>query len=105
MANGSAETFPLRGHPTKIESTWVRGTVDMVDPDGKVAKIDRKVTNDPDRSRKEWAETRTESRKIAAEQHHFEMQSDRDTDASVALAKKTTFDLIFKNEKLRDAGM
>jgi len=26
MANGTPEVFPLRGHPTAIESTWVRGT-------------------------------------------------------------------------------
>jgi len=51
MANGSAETFPLRGHPKSIPATWVRGTTDMVDPDGKVAKIDRKMPNNPDRSR------------------------------------------------------
>jgi len=51
MANGSAETFPLRGNPKSIPETWVRGTTDMVDPDGKVAKIDRKMPNNPDRSR------------------------------------------------------
>jgi len=28
MANGTPETFPLRGHPTSIEKTWVRGTTD-----------------------------------------------------------------------------
>jgi hypothetical protein len=33
------------------------------------------------------------------------MQSDRDTSASVAKYDKETFDKIFKNEKIRDAGM
>jgi len=28
MANGTPETFPLRGNAKTIESTWVRGTVD-----------------------------------------------------------------------------
>ena len=51
MANGSAETFPLRGHPTSLEQTWSRGTTDMVDSDGKVAKIDRKDPENPDKSR------------------------------------------------------
>jgi len=51
MANGTPEVFPLRGNPKSIPATWVRGTTDMVDPDGKVAKIDRKMPNNPDRSR------------------------------------------------------
>ena len=33
------------------------------------------------------------------------MQSDRDTSASVAKYDKETFDKIFTNEKIRDAGM
>ena len=28
MANGTPEVFPLRGNPTKVEATWVRGTTD-----------------------------------------------------------------------------
>ena len=51
MANGTPETFPLRGHKKSVPETWARGTVDMVDPNGKVAKIDRKMPNNPDRSR------------------------------------------------------
>jgi len=82
MANGTPEVFPLRGHPKAVPATWARGTVDMVDPDGKVANINRKVENNPDRSRQEWFDTRTESRLIAANQHAFEMTSNRDTSAS-----------------------
>ena len=67
MANGTPETFPLRGNPKTVPETWARGTVNMVDPNGKVAKIDRKVDNNPDRSRQEWFDTRTKSREIAAE--------------------------------------
>ena len=33
------------------------------------------------------------------------MTSDRDTSASQAKYKKEAFDKIFKNEKIRDAGM
>jgi hypothetical protein len=73
MANGTPEVFPLRGNPKAITATWARGTVDMVDPDGKVTDILRKMPNNPDRSRKEWAETRAESRQIAAQQHTEEM--------------------------------
>jgi hypothetical protein len=67
MANGSAETFPLRGNPKAITATWARGTVDMVDPDGKVADINRTMINNPDRSREAWASTRGESRSIAVQ--------------------------------------
>jgi hypothetical protein len=105
MANGTNEVFPLRGHPKAIPATWARGTTDMVDPDGKVSKIDRKMPNNPDKSRSEWFTTRTESREVAAAQHHFEMQSDRDVAASQSKYAKETFDKIFKNEKIRDAGM
>ena len=79
MANGGIEVFPLRGHPKAIAATWARGTTDMVDDDGKVADISRDMSNNPDKSRSEWFTTRTESREVAAAQHHFEMQSDRDT--------------------------
>jgi len=51
MANGTPEVFPIRGNPKAITATWERGTTNMVDPDGKVAKIDRKMDNNPDRSR------------------------------------------------------
>jgi len=51
MANGTPEVFPLRGNPKSIPATWARGTVDMVDPDGKVADIKRKMPNNPDVSR------------------------------------------------------
>jgi len=37
-----------------VESTWARGTVNMVDPDGKVEKISRGTEN-PDKSRAAWA--------------------------------------------------
>jgi len=84
MANGTPEVFPLRGNPKAIAATWARGTVDMVDPDGKLAKIDRDMPGNPDVSRLAWATTRSESRAEAAAQHHWEMQSDRDTSASVA---------------------
>lgn len=73
MANGTPETFPLRGNPKTVQQTWARGTVDMVDPDGKVADIKREMPNNPDKSRDAWAKTRTQSREIAAEQHHQEM--------------------------------
>ena len=53
-----------------VRGTWERGTTNMVDDNGKVADPQRKMVNNPERSRKEWAETRKESRKIAAEQHH-----------------------------------
>jgi hypothetical protein len=39
IANGTPEAFELRGHPKNIEETWGRGTVDMVDPNAKVADI------------------------------------------------------------------
>jgi len=51
MANGTPEIFPLRGNPKSVPSTWARGTVDMVDPNGKVADINRKMPNNPDKSR------------------------------------------------------
>jgi len=105
MANGTPEVFPLRGNPKAIAATWARGTVDMVDPDGKLAKIDRDMPVNPDVSRLAWATTRSEARAAAAAQHHWEMQSDRDTSASVAKYAKSTFDRIFENEKIRDAGM
>jgi hypothetical protein len=105
MANGTAETFPLRGHPKSVPATWARGTVDMVDPDGKVADIKREMPNNPDKSRAAWAETRKTSRELAAEQHHQEMQWNRENDAAVAKYKKETFDKIFHNEIVRDEGM
>jgi|TARA_B110001450_G_C17549394_1_gene452001 hypothetical protein len=55
MANGGIEVFPLRGHPKAISATWDRGTVNMVDPDGKVADIARTMPNNPDISRSAWA--------------------------------------------------
>ena len=105
MANGGIEVFPLRGHPKAIAATWARGTTDMVDDDGKVADIARDMPNNPDKSRSAWAQTRAESRQIAAQQHAFEMQSDRDVAASQSKYAKQTFDKIFDNEKIRDAGM
>jgi len=54
MANGTPEVFPLRGNPKAVAATWARGTVDMVDPNGKVADINRNIEN-PDTSRKAWA--------------------------------------------------
>ena len=63
------------------------------------------MVNNPERARKEWSETRKESRKIAAEQHHQEMAWNRENDANVAKYAKQTFDKIFKNEILRDDGM
>ena len=82
MANGTPEVFPLRGHPKSVPSTWARGTVDMVDPDGKVADIKREMPENPDKSRAAWAATRAESRQVAADQHAFEMNSNRETSAS-----------------------
>jgi len=105
MANGTPEVFPLRGNPKAVAATWARGTVDMVDPNGEVAKIGRDMPENPDKSRAAWATTRADSRKVAADQHHFEMQSNRDTSASVAKYEKATFDRIFENEQLRNAGM
>ena len=51
MANGTPEVFPLRGNPKSIPATWARGTVDMVDPDGGIAKADHNKGNNPDVSR------------------------------------------------------
>jgi hypothetical protein len=55
-----------------VEGTWNDGlwAHNAVDPNGKVADPQRKMVNNPEKSRKEWAETRAESRKLAAEQHH-----------------------------------
>jgi hypothetical protein len=60
----------------------------MVDPDGKVADIKRTMVNNPDKSRAAWADTRKESREIAADQHHQEMQWLRENDAAVAKYNK-----------------
>lgn len=95
----------MRGHPKALLATWARSTVDMVDPNGKVADIMRDIPGNPDISRAAWKATRDESRKIAAEQHHHEMQWNRENDADVAKYKQETFRKIFKNEKLRDSGM
>jgi hypothetical protein len=106
MANGTPETFPLRGHPRTLQQIWSHNSaVDGVDSNGKVADIKRKMPNNPDRSRKEWAETRTESRKVAADQHHFEMESNRQVAAAQAKYKKETFDRIYENEIKRTKGM
>jgi len=45
----------------------------MIEDDEKDAKKDDDKTENPDKSRAAWASTRDLSRKIAAEQHHFEM--------------------------------
>jgi len=50
------------------EKTWERGTTNMVDDNGKVLPIDREMPNNPTRSRKEWNETREESREISTKQ-------------------------------------
>ena len=41
----------------------------MVDDDGKVADPQRKMDNNPEKSRENWDTTRTESLKVAAAQH------------------------------------
>ena len=106
MANGTPEDFSnVRGFPKEITKTWVRGTTDMVNPDGSVADIMRKMVNNPDRSRAEWKATRDDSRKVAAQQHASEMEWLRENAANVAEAKTATFSKIYKNEKLRDASM
>ena len=51
MANGTPEVFPLRGNPKAITATWARGTVDMVDPNGGIAKADHNKDANPDTSR------------------------------------------------------
>jgi hypothetical protein len=52
----------LRGHSISLEQTWSRGTVDSVDPEGKVLDTAREMKENPDISRTAWAKTRTESR-------------------------------------------
>ena len=51
MANGTKEIFPLRGNPKAITATWARGTVDMVDPNGGIAKDNHNGDANPDTSR------------------------------------------------------
>jgi hypothetical protein len=58
----------LRGHPRTLQQIWSHNSaVDAVDSDGKVSDPKRKMENNPDRSRKEWADTRALSRQIAAQ--------------------------------------
>jgi len=52
-----------------VRGTWARGTTNMVDDNGKVSDPGRKMDNNPERSRKEWAETREDSLNVNIKQH------------------------------------